>query len=183
MLEELFDGCFELGVFALDYGFGGVEDVNVGFELSVFKIAAVGQLIADYRDAEYHGWVLHAYPVDTGHSSGNGCSDEAAEVAVLVNPWCAVGIGIVGFALQHNGRFVPTTAWHVACFAATDDLGEVFLSAEEDFDVFMEASTTIEAGVDDDALALVVFAEDVGIDGAEAAIVHGFDVDIAETAV
>lgn len=63
-------------------------------------------------------------------------------------------------------------AGHVAGFAAANHLREVFLAAEQNFDVLVQASAAIEAGVDDDALAVVVFAQNVRVDGTETVIAH-----------
>ena len=81
-------------------------------------------------------------------------------------------VGVVGFALEHDGRFVPTAAGHVAGFTATNDLRQVLLTAEQHFDVFMQAAASIEAGVDDDAFAVIVFAENVRINGTETVVAH-----------
>ena len=47
----------------------------------------------------------------------------------------------------------------------------------------MQAATSVEAGVDDNSLAIVVFAQYVRIDGTETIVAHRLYVDISETAV
>ena len=54
----------------------------------------------------------------------------------------------------------------------SNHLREVLLAAEQNFDVLVQASAAIEAGVDDDALAVVVFAQNVRVDGTETVIAH-----------
>ena len=102
---------------------------------------------------------------------------------MFVDPWCAVGVGVVGFALQHDGGLVPAAAWHVAGFASADDLSQVFLATEQHLDVFMQTTSSVEAGIDDDAVAVVVLAQDVRIDGTEAIVVHGLDVYVSQASV
>ena len=66
-------------------------------------------------------------------------------------------VTIISLALQHDGRFIPAAARHIASLSATCHLGEVFLSAEQDLDILMQTSTTIKAGINDDALPVVIF--------------------------
>ena len=91
---------------------------------------------------------------------------------MTVYPRCTVGIRVVGLALQHNAGFVPATTRHIAGFASAHYLCEIFLSAEQHLDIFVQASAAVEASIDDDAVALVILAQDVRIDGAEATVVH-----------
>ena len=133
---------------------------------------AIGSAVADYGDAEHQRCVLKAFPCHTGHGTGHGHAHNLTDATVLVDPGCAVGVGIVGLAGNHNGGLVVTAAWHVTRFLATNHLCEVFLSAEQNLDVFMQAASTIEAGVYDDAVAVVVFSENVGIDSAETGVAH-----------
>ena len=72
-----------------------------------------------------------------------------------------MSITIVRFALEHDACLVPTTARHVARFCATDDLSQLLLTAEKDFNVFVQTATTIETSVDNDTIAVVVLTEDV----------------------
>ena len=102
---------------------------------------------------------------------------------MLVYPRGAVCVRVVRFTLHHDGRLVPAPAGHIAGLASADDLGEVFLSAEQYFDVLVQASASIEAGVYHDAFALVVLAQDVRVNRTETGIIHRFDVHIAQTSV
>ena len=43
----------------------------------------------------------------------------------------------------------------------------------------MEPTAAVEAGVDDDGVAVAVAAEQAVVDGLEAAVVHTLDVDVA----
>ena len=91
---------------------------------------------------------------------------------MAVDPGGAVGVGVVGLAGEHDRRLVPAARGHFAYGLAFDFLGEVFLAAEEHFDVFVEAAAAVVAGVDDYAVTLILFAEDVVIDGEVDFIVH-----------
>ena len=101
-------------------------------------------------------------------------------------PWweytqrCSVGVGVAGLAHEHDGGLVVAAGGHLARHDAANHLFQVFLAAEEDFDVLVEASPAVVAGIDDDALLEVVFTEDVGVDVAVALVVHAGDVDVAE---
>ena len=161
-----------MGIFTLYDGFGRVGHFDVRFQLAVLQVAAVGQAVTHHGDAEYERWVLQTLPGYACHGSRNGHTHQFADIPVAVHPRCAVCIGIVGFAGHHNGRLVPAAAGHVAGFAAANHLREVFLAAEQNFDVLVQASAAIEAGVDDDALAVVVFAQNVRVDGTETVIAH-----------
>ena len=66
-------------------------------------------------------------------------------------------VTIISLALEHDGRFIPAAARHIASLPATCHLGEVFLSAEQDLDILVQAPTTIKAGVNDDSLPVVIF--------------------------
>ena len=46
----------------------------------------------------------------------------------------------------------------------------------------MQASTAIETGVDDDAFAVVVFSQDVRVDGTETVVSHRLDVHVTQSA-
>ena len=86
LLQQLLDGGAELGVLAADHGGGVVEDVEVGLELGVLEIVALGGAVADDGDAEDERGVLHGDPVDAGHGAGHGGADEAANLLVAVHP-------------------------------------------------------------------------------------------------
>ena len=154
--------------------------MDVRFELRVLEVRAVGKPVSDDGDSENERGVLQSFPVYGTHGAGYRRADKFADAAVLVDPWCAVGVAVVAFGLEHDARVIVASAGHVACFASADDLCEVVLSGEEDFDVLVQASATVVAGVDDDALAFVVFSEDVAVDGAERIVVHSLDVHISE---
>ena len=91
-------------------------------------------------------------------------------------------IGVVGLAHHHDGGFVPAAAGHVARLATAHHLGEVFLSTEKYFYILVQASTAIETGVDDDAFAVVVFSQDVRVDGTETVVSHRLDVHVTQSA-
>ena len=102
---------------------------------------------------------------------------------MLVYPRRTVCIRVVRFTLQHDGRLVPATARHIACFTSANHLCKVFLSAEQYFYIFVQTTTSVETGIDDDTFAVIVFTQDIGIDGTETFVVHRFDVYISQTAV
>ena len=88
----------------------------------------------------------------------------------------------IGLTHYHDGRFVVTTARHVAGILATDLLNKIFLAAEKHLYVFVETSSPIETGVDHYSVTMVVSTENVGVYGTEARIVHSLDVNITESA-
>ena len=83
-------------------------------------------------------------------------------------------------AHEHDRVLVVAARGHVADDCALDDLLQVFLSGEEDLDVLVEAAAAVVAGVDDDTVAQIVFAEDVGVYVAVTVIGHGADVYVAQ---
>ena len=101
---------------------------------------------------------------------------------MTVYPRCAVCIGIVGFARQHDRRLVPAAAGHIASFTTADYLRKVLLAAEQNLDIFVQTAAAIEAGVDNDAFAIVVFTQNIRVNGTEAVIAHRLDMHIAQTA-
>ena len=66
-------------------------------------------------------------------------------------------VTLISLALLHDGRFIPAAARHIASLSATCHLGEVFLSAEQDLDILVQAPTTNNGGVNDDSLPVVIF--------------------------
>ena len=81
-------------------------------------------------------------------------------------------VTVVGFALKHDACLVPTTARHVARFIATNHLSEVLLTAEQDFDIFVQTATTIETSINNDTIAMVVLTQDVRVDATETRVTH-----------
>ena len=57
-LQQLVHSRLELRVLTLDDGLGTVEYQDIGLQLRVFQIGAVGQAVADDRDTEYQRAVL-----------------------------------------------------------------------------------------------------------------------------
>ena len=92
-------------------------------------------------------------------------------------------VAIVGLAYDHHRGLVVAPRRHHAGHTVVDDLFQVFLTAEQDFDVLVQATSTIEARVDDNAIAEVVLAEDLRIHVTVAGITHTADVDIAQTPI
>ena len=125
---------------------------------------------------------MHRDPVHTCHGARHWHTHEFAHAGVLVNPWCTVCVAVVGFALEHDGWAVPTAAWHVASFAATHHLSEVFLAAEENLDILVQTATAIEASVDYDTVLLIVFAKHLLVDFTIAVVVHLLEVNITQAA-
>ena len=91
-----------------------------------------------------------------------------------------MSVAVACLTLHHDAGFVPAAAGHVACLAATNHLSEVFLAAEEHLDVLVQAATTVEANVDDDAILLVVLTHYLTVDLAVALVVHRLDVNITQ---
>ena len=100
----------------------------------------------------------------------------------LRDPRCAVSVGIVGLARNHNRSLVPTAARHIASFLAANNLCEVLLAAEQYLDILVHTTTAVEAGVDYDTVAVVVLTQDVGIYRTETTVGHRLDVDITQAA-
>ena len=78
---------------------------------------------------------------------------------------------------------IVAAAGHIADLAASDHLREVLMAREQNLDILMQTTASVMTGIDDNAFLQVVLAQDVGIDIAEAGIVHTFDMHIAQTAV
>ena len=91
-------------------------------------------------------------------------------------------VAVVGLADNHDGRLVVASRRHHTSHAIVDDLFQVFLTTEQDFDVLVKTTAAVEARVDDDTVTEVVFAEDLGVHIAVAGITHATDVDITQTA-
>ena len=125
---------------------------------------------------------MQCLPGYAGHGTGYGGAYQLADATVLIDPGGAMGVRVVGFALYHDAGLVPAAAGHVARLTAANHLREVFLAAEEDFNIFVQTTATVEAGVDNDAFTVVVFTQNVAIDGAEAGVGHRLDVDVAQSA-
>ena len=100
---------------------------------------------------------------------------------MLVDPRRAVCIAVVGLADNHDGRLVVAARRHHAGHTVVDDLFEVFLATEQDFDVLVQTTAAVEAGVDDDAVAKIVLPEDLRIHVAVTGITHAADMDITQT--
>ena len=181
-LQKFLNSCFELLVATGDNHGWVVSHSDVGVELLVFEVRAISQAVANDRNTEDEAFVLHRDPVHTCHGARHWHTHEFAHAGVLVNPWCAVCVAVVGFALEHDGWAVPTAAWHVASFAATHHLSEVFLTAEENLDILVQTATAIEAGVDHDTVLLIVFAKHLLVDFTIAVVVHLLEVNITQAA-
>ena len=94
-----------------------------------------------------------------------------------------MGITVVALGLKHDAGVIIATAGHVAHLTTSDNLREVLMTREQDFDVLVQTATTIMTGVDDDTLLEVVLAQNVGIDITEAGIVHTLDMHIPQATV
>ena len=90
-----------------------------------------------------------------------------------------MGIAIVGFAGDHYGGVVPSSAGHLTVVLTTDDLLEILLAREEDLDILVESSPTIITDVYDDPLLTIILTQDIGIDVTEAGVSHRRNMDIA----
>ena len=102
---------------------------------------------------------------------------------MLVYPRSTVRIRVVGFALQHDGRLVPTTAWHITRFAATHYLRKVFLTAEKYLDIFMQTTTTVETGIYYYSVTVVVFTQNIRVNSTETTVAHRLNMDISKASV
>ncbi len=178
--EQLAHGGFQLLVATAEHLVVVVADFDIGLQLGVLEVVALRGAVAHDGNAEVEGRVLEGFPIDGGHGAGNGHADQRTELFVAVHPGGAVGVGVVRLADEHDGGLVVAAGGHLARHDAANHLFQVFLAAEEDFDVLVEASPAVVAGIDDDALLEVVFTEDVGVDVAVALVVHAGDVDVAE---
>ena len=90
-----------------------------------------------------------------------------------------MGITIVGFAGDHYGGVVPSSAGHLTVVLTTDDLLEILLAREEYLDILVESSPAIITDVYDDPLLAIILTQDIGVDIAEAGVSHRRDMDIA----
>ncbi len=138
--------------------------MDVRFQLTVFEIIPFLRAVSRDGNAEGDGLVLQFHPVDTGHGPRNRCAYKPAQIPMSVNPRCPVCIAVIRFSLHHDAGTVITAAGHIAYLPATNYLGEVFFSAEQNLYVFVQTSASIEAGVDDDSFAFVILAQDIAVD-------------------
>ena len=90
-----------------------------------------------------------------------------------------MGIAIVGFAGDHYGGVIPSSAGHLTVVLTTDDLLEILLAREEHLDILVESSPAIITDIDDDPLLTIILPQDIGVDIAEAGVSHRRDMDIA----
>ena len=94
-----------------------------------------------------------------------------------------MGVAVICLTDDHYRRLVVTPRRHHASHAIVDDLLKILLATEQDFDILMQTATTVETGVDNDAVAEVVLAQNLGINITVAGISHAADVDIAQLTV
>ena len=93
-----------------------------------------------------------------------------------------MGVAVAGLGHEHNRWLVPAARRHIAHVGAADFLRQVFLSGEEHLDILVHTSAAVPADVDHHAVAIGVFAEQVGIHRAERLVGHRWDVYVAQTA-
>ena len=181
--EKLVDSCLQLFIHAFGHLLGRVTHLEIRFQLRVLQPVALLGTIAHHGQAEVHRRVLQGLPRHARHGARHGHTDDATHLLVLVDPRRAVCIAVVGLADNHDGRLVVAARRHHAGHTVVDDLFEVFLATEQDFDVLVQTTAAVEAGVDDDAVAEVVLAKDLGIHITIASVTHALDVDIAQATI
>ena len=101
---------------------------------------------------------------------------------MLIYPRSSVCVGVACLAYDHDGVLVVAAGGHVADDGALDNLLQVFLSAEQNLHILVQAASTVVADVDDDTVAQIVSTEDIGVDIAVAAVIHRADMHIAKSA-
>lgn len=180
----MFDGGGELFVLAGGAVLGGVGDFDIGLELGVFEVPALGVEGAGLGDAEEDFLIDEAFPPDGGAGSGDGHADELADAEGFVGVGEDVGVGVVSFSHDDGGGAVPAEEGLAAeffLFAGVE--AEEGFAAEEGGEVFGEPAAAVEAGVDDEGFFIGVVAEDFREEAAEGAVIHAADVDPADLAV
>ena len=181
-LHHLLYGTLELDVTTREVVGRRVVDLDVRLQRLIFHRYTIDIGAGNFRDTEDDVRIDLRFPPDGRHRTCDRRTDDFTETEGLIHPGEAMTITVVPFAHQDAAGLSPLHDGVITDVLTTRREARVELTAEQEDEVFMEPTTAIVAGVDDDCIIIAVLTEELLVSIAVAVRIHRGHDDVGDTA-
>ena len=181
-LHHLLYGTFELDVTTREVVGRRVVDLDIRLQRLIFHRYTIDIGTSYLGDTKDDVRIDLRLPPDGRHRTCDRRTDDLTETESLIHPGEAMTITIVPFAHQDAAGLSPLHDGVITDVLTTRREARVELTAEQEDEVFVEPTTTIVAGVDDDCIVVAVLTEELLVGIAVAVRIHRGHDDVGDTA-
>ena len=171
-LHHLLYGTLELDVTTREVVGRRIVDLDIRLQRLIFHRYTIDIGAGNFRDTEDDVRIDLRLPPDSRHRTCDRRTDDFTETEGLIHPGEAMTITVVPFAHQDAAGLSPLHDGVITDVLTTRREARVELTAEQEDEVFVEPTTTIVAGVDDDCIIIAVLTEELLVSIAVAVRIH-----------
>ena len=180
-LHHLLYGTLELDVTTREVVGRRVVDLDIRLQRLIFHRYTIDIGTSYLGDTEDEVRIDLRFPPDGRHRTCDRRTDDLTETESLIHPGEAMTITVVPFAHQDATGLSPLHDGVITDVLTTRREARVELTAEQEDEIFVEPTTTIVAGVDDDCIIIAVLTEELLVGIAVAVRIHRGHDDVGDT--